>query len=121
MSRIEKGGFSIKFGEDARLGLLVERQIEKSGAILIRVRVPGAARDFSPRASFQCRLFYGVRTAPGCKHASTCVRTFKIKNCHPYNCSDSKTLHAPIGMGSAALAATLPFPGKATRISRKEQ
>ena len=77
--RIEKGAFSIKFGEDAHLGLLVERQIEKSGANLTRVQVLGAARDFSPRVNFQCRLFYRVRTTPVCKHASTCVRTFKKK------------------------------------------
>ena len=30
-------------------------------------------------------------------------------------------LHAPIGMGSAALAAAVPYPGNATRISRKGQ
>ena len=36
---------------------------KSQGAILTRVRVPGAARDFSPRASFQCRLSYGVRAA----------------------------------------------------------
>ena len=35
---------------------LVECPIEKSGAILTRVRVPGAARDFSPRVNFRCRL-----------------------------------------------------------------
>ena len=29
-----------------------------------QVRFPGAARDFSPRVSFQCRLSYGVRTPP---------------------------------------------------------
>ena len=33
-----------------------ERLTEKSGAILTRVRVPGAARDLSSRVSFQCRL-----------------------------------------------------------------
>ena len=31
---------------------LVERPTEKPGAKLTRVRVPGAARDFSPRVSF---------------------------------------------------------------------
>ena len=28
------------------------------------VRFPGAARDFSPRVNFQCRLSYDVRTPP---------------------------------------------------------
>ena len=55
---------------------LVERTAEKSGAILARVRVPGAAKDFSPRVNFQCRLFYGVRTAPVCNrmHQHLCAR-----------------------------------------------
>ena len=45
---------------------LVERPTEKTEAILMEVRVPGAARDFSPRVNFQCSLSYGVRTAPVC-------------------------------------------------------
>ena len=43
---------------------MVESPIEKPGAILMRVRVPDEAKEFSPRVSFQCRLSYGVRTAP---------------------------------------------------------
>ena len=45
---------------------LVERTTEKPGAILTRVQVSGAVRDFSPRIRFQCRLSYGVRTGPVC-------------------------------------------------------
>ena len=30
----------------------------------MQFRFPGAARDFSPRVNFQCRLSYGVRTLP---------------------------------------------------------
>ena len=30
----------------------------------MQVRFPGAAKDFSPRDNFQCRLSYGVRTPP---------------------------------------------------------
>ena len=30
---------------------------------MLRVRFPSAARGFSPRVNFQCRLSYGVRTA----------------------------------------------------------
>ena len=61
----------------AGIAQLVERPTEKPGAILTRVRFPGAARDFlpegcSPRVNFQCRLSYGVRTAPRVQsHAST--------------------------------------------------
>ena len=56
---------------------LVERPTEKPGAILTRVRGPGPARDFSPRVSFQCRLSYGVRTAPVCINI---VSTLKVPN-----------------------------------------
>ena len=90
------------------LAQLVECPTEKSGAVLTRVRVPGAASDFSPRVSFQCRLPYGVHTAPPptppC--AFTCIDT----------CAHVKTLAAiPLdtlrtlmGMCNAALAATVP-------------
>ena len=37
----------------AGIAQLVDRPTEKTGAILTRVRVPGAARDFSPRVNFQ--------------------------------------------------------------------
>ena len=58
---------------------LVERSTEKPGAKLTRVRVPGAARDFSPRVNFQCRLSHGVRTAPCVQsHESTSAHTLKI-------------------------------------------
>ena len=54
---------------------------EKPGVILTRVRVPGAARDFSPGVSFQCRLSYGVHTAPRVQsHVSTYLRTLTILN-----------------------------------------
>ena len=36
--------------------MLVERPTEKPGAIMTRVRVPGAARDFSPRGNSHCKL-----------------------------------------------------------------
>ena len=40
----------------ARIAQLVQRPTEKPGTILTRVRVRGAARDFSPRVNFQCRM-----------------------------------------------------------------
>ena len=40
---------------------LVER---RTGTPLRQVRFPGAAREFSARVNFQCRLSYGVRTPP---------------------------------------------------------
>ena len=33
---------------------------------LTQVRLPGAARDFSPRVNFQCRLFYACLYTPVC-------------------------------------------------------
>ena len=100
---------------------LVERPIEKPGAVLTRVRVPGAARDFSSRVNFQCRLSYGVITSPS-SPASLSVRTLKIPTLAAIALfGHTKILHTLIGMGSAALAAAVPYPGKATRISRKEQ
>ena len=54
--------------KEAGIAELEERLTEKPGAILARVRVPGAARDFSPRASF-----------PVQSHASTSGYTLEIR------------------------------------------
>ena len=43
---------------------LVVHRAKRTCATPTRVRVPGAARAFSPRLNFQCRLSYGVRSAP---------------------------------------------------------
>ena len=43
----------------------------------MRVRVPGAARDFTPRVDFQCRLSYGVHSPPCAinrMHQDLCAR-----------------------------------------------
>ena len=40
---------------------LVER---RTGTAPTQFPFPGAARDFSPRANFQCRPSFGVRTPP---------------------------------------------------------
>ena len=39
----------------------VEHRIDSP---LTQIRFPGAARDFSPKVTFQCRLSNGVRTPP---------------------------------------------------------
>ena len=51
-------------------------QLVKPGAIQTRVRAPDPARNFSPRLSCQCRLSYGVCTAPVCSrmHQHLCAR-----------------------------------------------
>ena len=65
----------------AEIVQLVERPAEKPGARPTRVRVPGAAIDFSPGVIFQCRLSDGVRTAPRVQSLSAAaVRTLKIPN-----------------------------------------
>ena len=112
---------------------LVERPTEKPGAILTRVRVRGAARDFSPRVSFKCRLSYGVSTAPVCNgiHQHLCAR-YKSRTLTAIPLFGhtkilhtligmGRILHTLIGMGSAALVAVVPYPGKETRISSKGQ
>ena len=38
----------------AGMAQLAERLTERPGAVLTRVRVSGAARDFSPMVSFRC-------------------------------------------------------------------
>ena len=93
---------------------LVERPTEKPGAILTRARVPGAAR-----VSLQCRLSYGVPTAPVCnrmqqhlygryKSQSLAAILYTIVWTYEY------TAHTT-GMGCAALAAAVSYPGMATR------
>ena len=47
----------------------------------MRVRGPGAARDFSPGAKVQRRLFYGVAYSPHVQlHASASESMLKISN-----------------------------------------
>ena len=49
----------------------------ETGAIRTRVSFPAAAKAFSPRATFQCRLSYGVRTVLVCNrvHQHVCARS----------------------------------------------
>ena len=63
----------LKGGDVAQL---VER---RTSTLLRQVRFPGAARDFSPRVSFQCRLSYDVCTALFVQtHTLTTVCMLKI-------------------------------------------
>ena len=98
---------------------------QKSGAKLMQVRVPSAARLFSPQVSFQCRLSYSVCLySPRMQlHASTSVCMLKLPNTgsHITLFGHAKILHTLIGMGSAALVAAVLYPGKVTRMSRMGQ
>ena len=46
-----------------------------------------------------------------------CTNFFLLKCWQPYCCLDRKILHTLTGIGSAALAAAVPYQGKATQIS----
>ena len=46
------------------MGIQLSWLEHRTGTSPTQVRFPGAARDFSPRVNFQCRLSYGVRTPP---------------------------------------------------------
>ena len=68
---------------------LVERPTEKPGAILTRVRVLGAANDFSPSVNFQCIL---CSVEPPCAIAciNICAQvTNPNTNPKPYHCLDT--------------------------------
>ena len=96
-------------GAGAGIAQLVNVRLKiKSGAILTRV-TDGAARDFSPRVTFHCRLSYGGCTAPPPSrprpvqsYASRSVCTLKIPN------TGSHTIHTLIRMDSAALLVAVP-------------
>ena len=94
---------------------------ETPGAELTRVQFLGKASDFSPGVNFQCRLSHSVCTAPVSvqSHASTPVRTLMIPSmAATYTIVwTHENTHTFIRMGSAALAAAVPYPGKASRIS----
>ena len=54
---------------------MAQHLIEKPGAILRPVQVPGVTKDFSPRVNFQRRLSCRLRTAPVCNrlHQHLCA------------------------------------------------
>ena len=86
---------------------------------LTPVRFPGAARDFSPRVNFQCRLSYSVWTTPCavaciniCAHVKDPVVLVRVRWI-------MKTLKHPactVGW-EARLCHSWLSPGKTTRIS----
>ena len=93
----------------------------------------GATKDFSCRVSFQCRLSLqsisnadslyscGVYTA---LCINICVNNKNHKHWQPYLCLNTwkyymKTASHRTGVAAALLAA-VPYPGKATQITRKE-
>ena len=90
--------------QGSQIAQLVEHPTEKPGAILTQVRVPGVARDFSPRVNFQRRLSYSVCTAPVCNrmHQHLCARSKSHTLAAMLLFVQIQILHKPIGMGIAA-------------------
>ena len=95
------------------------------GAILTRVRVPCATRNFSSsQLSVQVDSFTASVQSP-CAIAclNICARVKNFKHWQPYIPLSGHTemLHTLIGTGGAALVAAVPCPGEEIRISRKGQ
>ena len=67
---------------------MVEHLTEKPGAMLTWVQVPGAARDFSPKVSFQCRPSYSVHTVP--MSINICAHVKNPTHWQPYHCLDTR-------------------------------
>ena len=89
-------------------------------SVLTRVWIPCAARYVFPRINLQCRLLRCPYSPRVQSHASTSVLTFKSQTLAAIPLFwHTKILHVLTAMGSAALEAVVPYPGKATRISRK--
>ena len=108
------------WGGDSSVGALTKSK--KSVVIRTGVRVPGAARDFSPTVNFQRRL-------------SDCRVRDPVCNCmHPNMCAHYKSqtlaatplfghtemLHAPTEMGSAALVAAVPYQVKQPKFTTRD-
>ena len=99
---------------------MVALPTKKPDEILTRVRVPGAASFFSlPESTFSAdSLAVSVQPpfAITCNHLPS-VHALKITMAATQLFGHMKMLHTLMGMGSAALAATAPYTGKAIQIS----
>ena len=78
---------------------------------------PQSSKGFFSRSQIagQTHLQY-VRTAPACNHMHQhlCAHQKSQTLAATPVSGHTKVLHTLIGMGSAALAAAVPYPGKAT-------
>ena len=70
-------------------------------------------RIFCPRVYFQCRLSYGICTAPVCSymHQHLCAHLKSQMLATIPLFGHTKILHTLIGMGSAALVMAVPYLG----------
>ena len=117
--------------QGAGIAQLVERLTEKPGAILTRVRVPSAARDFSPSQLPVQTLLRRPYSPCVQSLASTSERTLKIPNTgsHTIVWTHESTAHADRNAYSIALLWCLlcltrvwrpVFPAREKEILRKK-
>ena len=87
----------------------------RTGTPLRQVRFPSAARDFSPRVSFQCGPSYGIPTphcAIACITISGHVKDRVIDPCQSsvdYGDTETPSMHRRLG---SAILLQLVFPGE---------
>ena len=103
------------------VGMKLSWSEHRTGAPLTQVRFPGAARDFSPRVNFYCRLSYGVRTPPCaiaciniCVHVKDPVVHVRVR----WSMETLKHQECTVGLVARFCRSWLS-PGKATRISHR--
>ena len=108
-----------KSNRDGDVAQLVEH---RTGTLPTQVRFPCAARDFSPRVNFQCRLSQGVRTPPCaiacisiCVHVKNHVVHARVR----WIMETLKHLACTVGW-VARLCRSWLSPGKATRFPMGE-
>ena len=106
-----------------RTGQLVEHQTEIPGAVLSWIQFPVGTKDFFSWDQLSVLTLFQCSHSPLCAAAciSNHVHIKNPKHWQPYHCMDTQILHTQIGMGSAALAAAVPYPGMMTQIPRKGQ
>ena len=76
---------------------------------------PWCGKEFFSRANFQCRLCYSVcRALRAIARITMHTRAKNPKHWQPHHYLDTQKYYTLVGMGGAALAAVVPYPGKAT-------
>ena len=81
----------VKSSQVPRAGIaqLVERPTEKPGAILTRVRVPSAEKEFFTESQFSVHTLLRCPYRPRVQsHASTSAHTLTTKHWQPHHCLD---------------------------------
>ena len=112
--------------EMVEVAQLIDRPTETPGAVLTRVRVPGATRDFLPESASSGDS-PPVSLQPTCVIAciNICAHVKNPKHWQPYHCLDERKYYTHVHWQEwVALLLWLlePYPSKtATRISRKGQ